>query len=230
MPFNNAVPYTAIDSGGPLVHQPTFSPRPYQHLTWQQPNAPAASHQSEPPADAKTAVDEHVQRIEELLLPVMKERAQQVSTTLTNISTYMLSVNRPRPSDGPPDTDHPIVLLSLAGARMRRDCGQDGASNTESDPASAELPQEPPFTIAHPVPGDQIPASRLAETIEWQRLSQGVPNYVSSGNAESDSSIDNNPKKPLPSQSNKTVKAGFAADAPINHGSDTSTASTHANV
>ncbi|KAL8786943.1 MAG: hypothetical protein Q9213_002485 [Squamulea squamosa] len=145
---------------GSLIHSPSTTSRPYQQLTWQQPNVPAAFEQSGPHADMKTAGNEHIKKFDELLLPMFKERA----------------------------TDYAIDILSLVDAHMKQDHKTNGVLNAEHDPVSANLAQQPSSTTGHALPADQIPGSQLAEVTEGQHLTQGTPSHRSSGRTESDSS------------------------------------------
>ncbi|KAL8751246.1 MAG: hypothetical protein Q9199_006554 [Rusavskia elegans] len=81
--------------------------------------------------------------LDKLLLPVMDEVNRMRLASLPLIAPTMPSIQESQAPGDLQGTDHNIDLVSLGGARLRRETGEQSASNAENGPASTNPHQSP---------------------------------------------------------------------------------------
>ncbi|KAI4276525.1 MAG: hypothetical protein L6R38_005647 [Xanthoria sp. 2 TBL-2021] len=174
--------------GNPLG-QPLPQPI-YQHLSAAA--APTRQQQSNIPTSDRLAGRIYISPLEsrlgldKLLLPVIQEVNRMRLASLPLIAPTMPSIQGSQASGDLQGTDHDIDLVSLGGARLRRETGEQSASNAEEPPTSTNPSRSPHSAPSTVRPVGESPASQRPQVSSRQQGSVSAPrgrpiNRVGSG-------------------------------------------------
>ncbi|KAI4260998.1 MAG: hypothetical protein L6R42_003794 [Xanthoria sp. 1 TBL-2021] len=204
MPFAHGHPQGQTGDRQPLPHPI------YQHLSATA--APTRQQQPIIPTSDRLAGRIYVSPLEsrlgldKLLLPVMDEvnRMRLASLPLT-APTRPLIQESPAPGDLQ-GTDHNIDLVTLGGARLRRETGEQSASNAKERPVSTNAHRSPHSAPSSVRPAGESPASQRAQVSSGLQASSSAPSGEPITGVGSGVSGNKDPNERLKRQASEVTK------------------------